>query len=78
MDRRRFLLTSVVGALAAPVAAEAQEPASRTRVAFVGAETPSTNQQQDLPLGKAADRGSAAFFLRVRSAEPRSRQAVEV
>jgi anaerobic selenocysteine-containing dehydrogenase len=38
MDRRRFLLTSLAGALAAPLAAEAQEPASRTRVAFVGAE----------------------------------------
>ena len=51
MDRRRFLLTSLAGAVAspvarvvAPVAAEAQESNSRARVAFVGAETPSTNQ----------------------------------
>jgi putative tryptophan/tyrosine transport system substrate-binding protein len=44
VDRRSFLLTSLAGALAAPVAVEAQEPASRTRIAFVGAETPSTNQ----------------------------------
>jgi ABC-type uncharacterized transport system substrate-binding protein len=44
VDRRSFLLSSLGGALAAPVAVEAQEPASRTRIAFVGAETPSTNQ----------------------------------
>ena len=44
MDRRRFLLTSLVGALAAPLAAEAQESTTHTRVAFLGAESPSTNQ----------------------------------
>ena len=43
MDRRRFLLTSLAGALAAPLVAEAQEP-TRIRVAFLGAESPSTNQ----------------------------------
>jgi putative tryptophan/tyrosine transport system substrate-binding protein len=44
VDRRRFLLTSVAGALVAPLAAQAQESIPRTRVAFLGAESPSTNQ----------------------------------
>ena len=44
MDRRGFLLTWLVGALAAPLAAEAQESTTHTRVAFLGAESPSTNQ----------------------------------
>jgi putative ABC transport system substrate-binding protein len=44
MDRRRFLLTSLAGALAVPLAAQAQESIPRTRVAFLGAESPSTNQ----------------------------------
>ena len=44
VDRRRFLLTSVAGAFAAPLAAQAQESIPRTRVAFLGAESPSTNQ----------------------------------
>jgi hypothetical protein len=43
MDRRRFLLT-LAGALARPVAVGAQESAQRLRVAFLGAESPSTNQ----------------------------------
>jgi ABC-type uncharacterized transport system substrate-binding protein len=44
MDRRSFLLSSLANVLAAPIAAEAQEATTRTRVAFVGAESPSTNQ----------------------------------
>jgi ABC-type uncharacterized transport system substrate-binding protein len=39
MDRRRFLLTSMAGALAAPVAVEAQLPATgRQRIALISAE----------------------------------------
>jgi hypothetical protein len=44
MDRRRFLLTSLAGALAAPLAAEAQSAGKAWRVGFVGAETLSTNR----------------------------------
>src|SRR4030095_13271624 len=44
MDRRSFLLSSLANVLAAPIAAEAQEATTRTRVALVGAESPSTNQ----------------------------------
>ena len=36
MDRRRFLLTSLAGALAAPLAADAQPPSKPVRVARVG------------------------------------------
>src|SRR5215470_3008891 len=43
MDRRRFLLTSLAGALAAPLGAEAQQQ-GRILIAFVGAESASTNQ----------------------------------
>jgi len=43
MDRRRFLLTSLAGAVAAPLLSPAQE-STRSRVAFIGAESPSTNQ----------------------------------
>ena len=46
MDRRRFLLTSVVGALAAPLAAEAQSAGKVYRVAFLAAYSSET----DLPL----------------------------
>ena len=44
MDRRRFLVTALAGAVAAPLGAEAQESTTHTRVAFLGAESPSTNQ----------------------------------
>jgi ABC-type uncharacterized transport system substrate-binding protein len=37
MDRRRFLLTSLAGALAAPLAAEAQQPAKVAHIGFLGA-----------------------------------------
>jgi putative ABC transport system substrate-binding protein len=42
--RRAFLGNLAGGLLAAPLAAEAQQSITRTRVAFVGAESPSTNQ----------------------------------
>jgi putative tryptophan/tyrosine transport system substrate-binding protein len=35
MDRRRFLLTSLAGALAAPLAAEAQQPGKVYRVGIL-------------------------------------------
>ena len=44
MDRRAFLSTLTGSLLAAPLAAEAQESIQRTRVAFLGAESGSTNQ----------------------------------
>ena len=36
MDRRRFLLTSLAGVVAAPLAVEAQQAAKVNRIAFVG------------------------------------------
>jgi ABC-type uncharacterized transport system substrate-binding protein len=39
MDRRRFLLTSLAGALVAPLAAEAQQPAKVPRIGFLSAVT---------------------------------------
>src|SRR5499433_4006602 len=44
MNRRSFLASMGIGTLAAPLTAEAQQPTSRTLVAFVGAESASTNQ----------------------------------
>jgi hypothetical protein len=36
MDRRRFLLTSLAGALAAPLVAEAQQAAKIARIGWLG------------------------------------------
>jgi putative ABC transport system substrate-binding protein len=44
VNRRRFLVSSLAGALVAPLAAEGQALNGRPLVGFVGAETPSTNQ----------------------------------
>jgi len=44
MDRRAFVSGVTVALLATPLAAEAQESNQRTRVAFLGAESRSTNQ----------------------------------
>jgi putative ABC transport system substrate-binding protein len=44
MDRRRFLLTSLAGALAAPLAAEAQQAGKTYRVAYLAATPRSANQ----------------------------------
>ena len=44
MPRRTFMALVSGGLLGAPFAAEAQESITRSRVAFVGAESPSTNQ----------------------------------
>jgi hypothetical protein len=35
MDRRRFLLTSLVGVLAAPIGAEAQQPTKIARIGYL-------------------------------------------
>jgi putative tryptophan/tyrosine transport system substrate-binding protein len=45
MDRRRFLLTSVAGALAAPLAAEAQQAGSR-RIGYLESSSPSPARLQ--------------------------------
>jgi putative ABC transport system substrate-binding protein len=42
MDRRRFLMTSVAGALAAPVAVEAQQPGKVYRIGWLGIVPPTT------------------------------------
>lgn len=44
MNRGSLLLALLAGAVAVSLAARAQEPVGRTRVAFLGAESPSTNQ----------------------------------
>jgi putative ABC transport system substrate-binding protein len=44
VDRRRFLLTSLAGALAAPLAAEAQQAAKVYRIGLLGAPRPPTVQ----------------------------------
>src|SRR5262247_3174337 len=41
MDRRRFLLTSMASALAAPLAAEAQQAAKVPRIGFLSLTSPS-------------------------------------
>ena len=38
MDRRRFLLTSLAGALAAPLATEAQQAAKVARIGYLSAD----------------------------------------
>ena len=40
MDRRRFLLTSLAGALAAPLAAEAQQAGKVPRIGFLSFDVP--------------------------------------
>jgi hypothetical protein len=44
VTRRRFVLTSVAGIVATQIGASAQDATPRIRVAFPGAEGPSTNQ----------------------------------
>ena len=41
MDRRRFLLTSMAGALAAPLVAEAQRTGKTYRIGYLGPGDPS-------------------------------------
>jgi hypothetical protein len=44
MDRRRFVLSSLAGALAAPLGAEAQETPKIPRVGIVGATSPAVGR----------------------------------
>jgi len=75
MDRRRFLLTSLVGALAAPLAAEAQQAPRVFRIGAVSAGTPRSSPhwvafaQRLGELGYVEGRNVAIDF---RSAEGRS------
>jgi hypothetical protein len=43
MDRRRFLLTSLAGALAAPLAPEAQQAGRTHRIGILSSRTPEAN-----------------------------------
>ena len=58
MDRRRFLLTSFAGALAAPLAAEAQQAGKVYRIGYLSPSSPSDPERQASPFG---ERGLAAF-----------------
>src|SRR5262245_27207345 len=51
MDRRRFLLTSLAGALGAPLAAEAQQAGKVARVGVLFPVTPSANFDEALKQG---------------------------
>ena len=44
MDRRRFLLTSLASALAAPLASTAQQPGKAVRIGMLGGGTPAAGQ----------------------------------
>src|SRR4029453_12284509 len=43
MDRRRFLLTSLAGALAAPLAAEGQQPGKVARMGYLALDLPAAS-----------------------------------
>jgi putative ABC transport system substrate-binding protein len=58
MDRRRFLLTSLAGALAAPRAAEAQQAGKVYRIGYLSPSSPSDPERLASPFG---ERGLAAF-----------------
>ncbi len=49
MDRRTFLVTLAGGLFAAPLAAEAQQPGNRPRIALVSANTPAAELAGSLP-----------------------------
>ena len=51
MDRRRFLLTSLAGALAAPLAAEAQPSRRGAQIAFLSSSSSSTSVHEGFRLG---------------------------
>jgi hypothetical protein len=54
MDRRRFLLTSLVGALAAPLAAEAQPAGKVWRIGILTAVVTPVSKWREAPLIKRA------------------------
>ena len=47
MDRRRFLVTSLAGALAGPLAVDAQQPVKVPRVAFLTTTMPGSSPTTD-------------------------------
>jgi putative tryptophan/tyrosine transport system substrate-binding protein len=57
MDRRRFLLTSLAGALAAPLAVEAQQAGKLPRVGYVQAELPASAPLHRAFIEGLRDRG---------------------
>jgi putative tryptophan/tyrosine transport system substrate-binding protein len=58
VDRRRFLVTSLAGALAAPLAAEAQPAGKIYRIGYLSPSSPSDPERLASPFG---ERGLAAF-----------------
>ena len=60
MDRRRFLLTSLAGALAAPRVAAAQSKAKVFRIGYLGTSSPALDRHLlDAFLGALRDLGYA-------------------
>ena len=57
MDRRRFLLTSLAGVLAAPIAVEAQQAGKLPRVGYVQAELPALAPLHRAFIAGLRDRG---------------------
>ena len=57
MDRRRFLVTSLAGALAAPLAVEAQQAGKLPRVGYVQGEVPPAAALRESFLGGLRERG---------------------
>jgi hypothetical protein len=71
MDRRRFLLTSLTGVLAAPLGAEAQQPGKIARIGFLSLAAGPT-PSMDLSAGL---RGSAGSRDKTSSLSTAGRQA---
>jgi len=61
MDRRRFLLISLAGVLAAPLAAEAQQPAKVHRIGYLSSGSPSTLESR--PAAEAAMMTRPTLFV---------------
>jgi putative ABC transport system substrate-binding protein len=57
MDRRRFLLTSLAGALAGPLAGEAQQAGKVHRIAYVASTPPTSQKPWDAFLQGLRERG---------------------
>jgi len=61
MDRRRFLLISLAGVLAAPLAAEAQQPAKVHRIGYLSSGSPPTLESR--PAAEAAMMTRPTLFV---------------